>query len=443
MHPLRAALFARALVTVALAALPLAARGDTAWNPKPVGGIDMAYKGRYLQHPTFRRMMAAMPGLRKQAVALVNRTLGVRYSDDFSILLRFADGTDTTDISREKDMRTKGKPNLLSRARTGSYKLAGKPVVTITFYLEPFIAGTADYARTIIHEFSHGIMRKLITDEKTRAGLPGWFKEGLATHLAGQTPGRIALQLVSSKKSDPAGTLKGLGKLAKEKKPAGGSYYEYAIHTESVVALPGAKGLARLYAQLVKGTPFKEAIASVTGRTWQKFVAESDARAQQVFAALAAKNGWKAWKSALKASKRGDEEKLVAFMQKRPRSIFTPRAKLELARLWLKQKRKSKSAAKLLAEVRDRHMGEFTQARDVRLFLARALERQGRIDEAVAEVTTYLRDMVSAKPPQRQKAEKMLARLQAKQADQGESLADAEPQAEAEEAHEGAAVDGQ
>ena len=378
-----------------------------------------------------------------RAVDLVNKTLGVRYRDDFSILLRFADGTDTTDVSREKDMRTRGKPNLLSRARTGSYALNGKPVVTITFYLEPFIAGTADYARTIIHEFSHGIMRKLITDERTRSGLPGWFKEGLATYLAGQTPGRVNLQLVSSKKSQPTATLKGMGKLDKEKKPAGGSYYEYALHTESLAKLPGARGIARLYSLLVKGTSFKKALQVTTGNTWKAFVEASDARAAAVFEQVAASNAWKSWKAALRARTEGDDSKLAGFIERRPTSIFTPRAKLELARLWLKEKRRAKSAAKLLAEVRDRHMGEFTQARDVRLYLARALERQGRVDEAVTEVRTYLRDMVSAKPAQRRKAEKMLQRLAAKAPDEGEALADAEPQAEVEEAHEGTPAEGQ
>ena len=89
------------------------------WNPVLRKGIEVSYRGKYEKHPLFRRMMREMPSLRARAVELVNRALGISFRDDYTIVLRFADATDEGDVSREKDMKQRGRPNLLSRGRTG------------------------------------------------------------------------------------------------------------------------------------------------------------------------------------------------------------------------------------------------------------------------------------------------------------------------------------
>jgi hypothetical protein len=379
------------------------------WRPMLREGIEVSYRGKYAAHPFFQKMMAELPALRRRAVSLVNETLGVRYRDDHSIILRLADATDTTDVSRENDMRKHGRPNLKSRGRTGSYTLAGRKVVAITFYIEHFIGGTADYRTTIIHEFSHGIMRKLIPNEKVRAGIPGWFKEGLATHLAGQLAGRLRIKLASSKKVDPAGTLQGLEVLAAEKKPKGDSYYEYALHTSYIARAPRTRGLRDFYARIANGVPFRRALRETTGLSFQRFVRRSDARARTRLTKLAQDHGWDAWRGARRAAKKGDDAPLAEFLGHQPQSIFAGAAKLELARLWLRQKRNARRAARLLEEVRDHHMRDVTAARDTKLFLARALLRSGRPADARTALAEYLRDMVSAKPAQLAKARSLLA----------------------------------
>jgi hypothetical protein len=362
----------------------------SAWwtPPQPVisYGVEHSYQGRYADHPAYRRFLARLPELRAAAIRRINQVLGLSYRDNYEILVRFADAGPAGDPARCRRFWRSG------AARTEIWSRGGQRLRTIVFCLDPFVRGSIDLLRVLIHELCHAVVSKALGFYEEE--LPPCFREGLATLVSWEGPERVRSAVAAAGERGPSALLSGLARIESSNAARGKSYFEYYLHTRFLEERGRPDGLARLVSLVARGQRFWEAVAQVTGLRRADYAAASDEAARRILNEMAEANGLADFRRVAGALAENHSQGISAlreFLARQPGSLYRPPARFWLAWALLSAGRPGEALAHL-TKLRGGPAEKIGLGVDVELLRARALLAAGESASARALLADLLRD---------------------------------------------------
>lgn len=227
------------------------------------GGNDLDYTGKYQQHPRIRAALASLDTLRRKHLREVHRRLGLDERDEYDFVLTLRD-------------LPPGKSSL--HAQTVNEISAGRLRSVVYFFTEHIAVDAYDLDKKILHEMTHCVQRER-TGEAYYV-LPKWLREGLALWTAGQGEDRIRtlLGIYATRPKDPLGVLvTGLD----DEKHTYNDYAEDYLAMEYIEKTHGRQAVRRLFADLLTGMAWSEAIQRATGQDAAAFKASARSYARQ------------------------------------------------------------------------------------------------------------------------------------------------------------------
>jgi len=222
----------------------------------------VAYSGRFEDDIRLGAAIKALPKHIDDGFRMLQKRLGVDLRPHANILYAFKDG----------GRKVKGG----LKATTRIIGVNNKPAIIIYFYAERTVTDPEGFRKTTIHEMKHagflGIMGAPYHD------LPQWIREGLA--LWGSEDVELRLQLVLCNTitgdKDPESVLDGI------EDPD----HDYRDYLEDVLAFewlaskdPG--NIPAFCRRLVKGEPYREIWADLSGLSYAKAMQEANAHCRR------------------------------------------------------------------------------------------------------------------------------------------------------------------
>ena len=210
--------------------------------------------------PEIRKEIARLDDLRRDAFEKACAAMGVQFSEARHVSLKAVDAGDPDPAAFDRHNGF--------AAETSS---PSDTEVEIRFYVEYFSNGLLHPEETLRHEMVHAVMRLHLAKEEYQK-LPKWLREGIAVHVARQTPTKLAARFMEKEVAlDPSKVLDGL----EDAEHNLADYAEDGLAIEFLVSVAGAGALPKLEAELKGRKEYKDAIATVAGRPYPKFVTDA------------------------------------------------------------------------------------------------------------------------------------------------------------------------
>lgn len=202
---------------------------------------------KFTDQPALQALVSTMPSAWQHALQAIHANLGIEYNDRGRVAL------DLDDLG-------------MSPGHLGNTEIdTNHPVVTV--YVFATLAGRADFQEIVTHEATHAVMREKMG--KSMEDLPLWIAEGLAVYASDAGPARVRLMVWMA--PTPRVVLDGL----EAKVHTGYHYAEDYLAFERMRNTYGPQSVVRFTAEIMNGTPWKQAITDTTGETYETFVQRS------------------------------------------------------------------------------------------------------------------------------------------------------------------------
>jgi hypothetical protein len=208
--------------------------------------------------PEIRAAIAKLDAIRVDAFMKAVAAVAAKLPEEHEVLLK---ALDACDPDPAKFSPHKGFP-----AETSS---RAEVIIEIRYYVEYFASGLLRSEETLRHEMVHAVMRLDLGKERYQK-LPKWLREGIAVHLAGQTGSKLIYELATgARAADPERMIDGL----EDPDHNLGDYPEDGLAIEYLFSILGKDAGPRLEDVLREGVPYREAIQSLTKRSFDEFLA--------------------------------------------------------------------------------------------------------------------------------------------------------------------------
>jgi hypothetical protein len=225
--------------------------------------------------PEIRAAIGKLDAIRVDAFTKAVAAIEARIPEEHKVILKAIDAVDPDPAKFERHTGFSVETSSVSDVE-----------VEIRFFVEYFANGMLRPEETLRHEMVHAAMR-LDLGQETYRKIPKWLREGIAVHLAKQTSSKLAYQLaLSTYATEPEKLVDGLA----DDNHSLDDYAEDGLAIEYLLSLAGKDGLARLEDKLREKSPYKDAIAALTQKPFDKFEAGAKEYALKAVRELAAKH---------------------------------------------------------------------------------------------------------------------------------------------------------
>lgn len=260
-----------AVAAIIASAWPVAGRAQGAGAASFIV-IDTAYAGRFQDDQLVRAVVDSLPAFVDTALGIIRSNLGMTPAISDSILVRIRDmpvtGTGKTYSASSVSYIRQGIND------DGDRWFADTSKSYIRIYAENIsVHGRSWTQQVLAHELVHGLMRSRLHTVMQRE-LPLWLIEGLAVYGSGMGHDKIDL-LLCYQDSLPETLLNGID----NREHTGWDYGEDFLFLDRVAARYGRQAISGLFAGLLAGQGYNDALLRLTGVSWARLrpVIESDA----------------------------------------------------------------------------------------------------------------------------------------------------------------------
>lgn len=345
-------------------------------------GIDISYDGKYKDEHLYKDLLSKILDIRKKAFDTINKTLGLNYQDNKTVIIKFIDAQPIV-IEPIKTYEE-------SAFEVGTETtISNKKHQLITCALEYIFTKYKNILQEeLTHEIFHGVLRDLMGDSHEL--LPKWIREGLALYAVGQGEGRIHYLLIYAD-GECEKLVNGLeGKHTLE------DYAEDYLAFDYIRSKFGEGEIKQFVNKLIKGSNYRAALKELTNDDWETFQKNLRAHALKRLKEIATKDSFlQNYQEVHKKVEKKDYHAIISateeILQKTPDDYLAANLKYYRAKAFSRLG-KYQEAIKGFQEIVEKYSDKTGLDDEAKFYIGWCYYQQGKYEEAASELAVFVRD---------------------------------------------------